>query len=110
MVGIDLRKHYSEVLQDKELLLKRIHGLKYPPDVNNADLVDVIRILKAIPALENSDTYPIASAGDFLRKIGDYKKGLDIDGISIYPELIINNIPSYYFPIVDLGNFIEKTA
>jgi hypothetical protein len=110
MVGIDLRKHYSEVLQDKEVLLKRIRGLRYTPYVNNADLVDVIRILKAIPALENSDTYPIASAGDLLRKFGDYKKGLDIDGISIYPELIINNMPSYYFPIIDLGNFIEKTA
>ena len=68
MVGIDLRKHYGEVLQDKKVLLKRIRGLKYTPYVNNADLVDVIKILKAIPALEIFQHLSYSKCRGFPRK------------------------------------------
>lgn len=110
MIGMDLRKHYSEVLQDENVLLKRISGLKYKPYVHSADLVDILEIFKALPVLQSADIYPIASAGDLLIKLGDHRKGFNIDGMKIDPSFVIKNMPSYYFPIFDVANFIEKIA
>jgi hypothetical protein len=81
-------------------------SVRYPPLVGVSDLREVKQVLAVLPDLE----FPVNSAGELIEKLGGPDQNLRLVGITVEPLRMIKYMPSYYFPIASMENFIEKMA
>jgi hypothetical protein len=81
-------------------------SVRYPPLVGVSDLREVKQVLAVLPDLE----FPVNSAGELIEKLGGSDQNLRLVGITVEPLRMIKYMPSYYFPIASMENFIEKMA
>jgi hypothetical protein len=87
-------------------ILKRAPSMQYQPLIGIYDLQEVMKIIEVLPKLE----FPINSAGELIEKLGRSGKHLQIAMIKVDPVRMIKYMPTYYFPIADMANFIEKMS
>jgi len=87
-------------------LLKPFSGATHAPFVQEADLREARLVTDALPQLD----FPINSKGELIDKLEKSGKKIEIEGITIDPASMVHRVPSSYFPLVSMENFLEKIA
>lgn len=99
MSRLDVRNdpNYSEALG-------RLPAINRPL-VGAAELDELNTVVSALPRLR----FPIDSAGDLIDQLGEGEPIIVFD-VTIDPARMIKYMPSYYFPVSNYDNLIEKMA
>jgi len=83
-----------------------IPGLKSPPVLKGIALQAVGTVVAAVPRLR----FPLNSAAELMEQLGGRGTTVNIAGRILSVETVLGQVPSHYFPIASMDNFVEKIA
>ena len=102
----DIRKN----AEYKHLVAQHLPKLATKPLVGALELAEVLKVLQGLGTNLDNLEFPVNSAGELVDKLCSADSFYEIVGVQVDPFRMIKYMPAYYFPIVDLTNFIEKIA